>query len=110
MKKSAIKSLAYLSIILMVFDASAAGLQGYLQNAEAGAQIPTVSSVNEATSQLTHIIELVVAGIVAAALIISVLVLFLGRWLAQREKKIIKEIRIEAEQDKEKHYFSCNHY
>ena len=105
MKKSAIKSLAYLSIILMVFDVSAVGLQDYLQNAEAGTeaitQAPSVSSVNEATSQLTHIIELVVAGIVAAALIISVLVLFLGRWLAKREKKIIKEIRIEAEQDKE---------
>jgi len=105
MKKSAIKSLAYLSIILMVFDVSAVGLQEYLQNGEAGTEIvtqsPAVSSVNEATSQLTHIIELVVAGIVAAALIISVLVLFLGRWLASREKKIIKEIRIEAEKDKE---------
>ncbi len=105
MKKRAIKGLAYLSIIIMVFDVSAVGLQEYLQNAEAGTeaitQTPSVSSINEATSQLTHIIELVVAGIVAAALIISVLVLFLGRWLARREKKIIKEIRIEAEQDKE---------
>ncbi len=49
--------------------------------------LPPVSSVNEATSQLTHIIELVVAGIVAAALIISVLVLFLGRWLASKRKE-----------------------
>ncbi len=105
MKKSAIKSMAYLSIILMVFDVSAVGLQEYLQNTEAGTEVvtqaPAMSSVNQATSQLTHIIELVVAGIVAAALIISVLVLFLGRWLARREKKKIKKIRIEAEQDKE---------
>ncbi|GAA0414700.1 hypothetical protein GCM10009133_23870 [Cocleimonas flava] len=105
MKKSAIQSLACLAIIFMVFNASAVGLQEYLQNTEATTeavtQSPSLASVNEATTQLTHIIELVVAGIVAAALIISVLVLFLGRWLAKKEKKIIKEIRIEAEQDKE---------
>ncbi len=105
MKKSTVQSLAYLALIVMVFDVSAAGLQEYLNNTEATAetvaQAPTLASVNEATNQLTHIIELVVAGIVASALIISVLVLFLGKWLAGREKKIIKEIRIEAEQDKE---------
>ena len=57
--------------------------------------------LTEANKQFTHIIELVVAGIVASALIISVLVLFLGRWAGRREKKLIKEIRIKAEEEQE---------
>ncbi len=109
MRYVAIKSLAVL-IILSLFSSgvSAVGLQEYLQNTESHTEVltqgisPVAQITTEATSdQLTHIIELIVAGIVASALIISVLVLFLGRWLAAREKKTIKRMCIEAEYDKE---------
>ena len=90
------------------FEASAVGLQEYLQNTEIStenltqATTPVVNTTTEIpTSQLKNIIELVVAGIVASALIISILVLFLGRWLASREKKIIKKMRLEVEHDKD---------
>ena len=109
MRYVAIKSLAVLIILsLFSFSVSAVGLQEYLQNTESSVEVLTQSTppatkiATEATSeQLTHIIELIVAGIVASALIISVLVLFLGRWLARREKKLIKRMRLEAEHDKE---------
>ena len=51
-------------------------------------------------SQYINIIELVIAGIVAAALIISVLVLFLGRWVGNKEKSAIQVIRQDAEKEK----------
>jgi len=92
---------------------NAAGLTEYLQNPETAnvtATLPTdstpASQADNITSitlkdsaQLKSIIELVVAGIVAAALIIVILVIFLGRWLASREKKLIKELRLEAEEN-----------
>lgn len=53
-----------------------------------------------ASGNYTNIVELVVAGIVAAALIIAVLVLFLGRWAGKLESKKIKDIRLEAEKEK----------
>jgi len=106
-----IVSLSFLIIIsLSSFDASAVGLQDYLQNistaTEAAPQAagPTNtpdSSQITSNNPLSYIIELVVAGIVASALIISVLVMFLGRWTANKEKKIIKALRIEAEQEKD---------
>ncbi len=61
----------------------------------------SIIKTTEANEQFSHIIELVVAGIVASALIISVLVLFLGRWAGRREKKLIKRIRIKAEEEQE---------
>ncbi len=101
-----------ISISFFSFNAMAEGLQGYLQNTPA---VESTNEVSQATvsalsnkintgtsnSPLTYIIELVVAGIVASALIISVLVLFLGRWAARREKKLIKALRIEAEVEKD---------
>ena len=51
-------------------------------------------------SQYINIIELVIAGIVASALIISVLVLFLGRWAGNKEKAAIQTIRLDAEKEK----------
>jgi len=55
----------------------------------------------ENTSELTHIIEMVVAGVVGSALILSLLVLFLGRWVARKDKLALKSIRLEAEHDRE---------
>ena len=110
------KTIASLSFLILIslfsFDAIATGLQDYLQNTPAvtAAEAPQTGISSEASasteavksnSPLTYIIELVVAGIVASALIISVLVLFLGRWAANREKKLIRELRIEAEAEKD---------
>ena len=110
------KTIASLSFLILIslfsFDAVATGLQDYLQNTPAvtAAEAPQTGTPSElstspeavkSNSPLTYIIELVVAGIVASALIISVLVLFLGRWAANREKKLIKELRIEAEAEKD---------
>lgn len=97
-------------ISLFSFDVSAVGLQDYLQNniestAEPVSQLATISEAqptdSKSTTSLSYIIELVVAGIVASALIISVLVLFLGRWAGNREKRAIKALRIEAELEKD---------
>ncbi len=102
-----IASLSFLILIsLSSIDASAVGLQDYLQNVSTAAAetIPSATSTDSATTTnnpMAYIIELVVAGIVASALIISVLVMFLGRWTANKEKKIIKALRIEAEQEKD---------
>ncbi len=106
--------ISYLFLIgILSFTANAADLQAFIQEGEATETIansstssPTQAPLNkiqntEASEQFTHIIELVVAGIVASALIISVLVLFLGRWAGRREKKIIKNIRIKAEEEQE---------
>ena len=109
MRYVAATSLSVLIIFsLFSFEASAVGLQEYLQNTEIStetltqATTPILNTTTEIpTSQLKNIIELVVAGIVASALIISILVLFLGRWLAGREKKIIKNMRLEVEHDKD---------
>lgn len=109
------KTIASLSFLILIslfsVDAMATGLQDYLQNTPAvsEAETPQTGTSSEllatttvtSNSPLTYIIELVVAGIVASALIISVLVLFLGRWAANREKKRIKELRIEAEAEKD---------
>ncbi len=111
------KTIASLSFLILIslfsFDAISTGLQDYLQNTPAvtAAEAPQTGTPSEllattaetvkSNSPLTYIIELVVAGIVASALIISVLVLFLGRWAANREKKLIKELRIEAEAEKD---------
>lgn len=101
-------------ISLFSIGATAVGLQDYLQNTVSSAETSTATPLLETTSNATpsantqtnntslaYIIELVVAGIVASALIISVLVLFLGRWAANKEKKLIKSLRIEAEQEKD---------
>lgn len=105
MKYNALKSLAVVVIVcLFSFDTFAVGLQDYLQSdasTETVAQVTnTTANTNVVeTSQLKYIIELVVAGIVASALIISVLAIFIGRWLANKEKRTIKRLRIEAEED-----------
>lgn len=110
MKSTVFKTLTLFALIsLFSYELSAVGLQDYLQNTGASdvvtqinSSTQTLQSTNtETTSQLKNIIELVVAGIVASALIISVLVIFLGRWLANKEKRTIKKLRIEAEEDKE---------
>lgn len=51
-------------------------------------------------NQFTNIVELIVFAIISAALIISVLVLFLGRWAGRKEQKAINSIRRNAEVDK----------
>lgn len=111
MKHAVIKSISFLILIsVFTFGANAVGLQEYLQNSDinpVSQSIPSPSKVEnlESTSividkQLTHIIELVVAGIVASALIISLLVLFLGRMTGKREKKAIKTLRVDAQKEK----------
>jgi len=50
--------------------------------------------------QFIKLIELIVIAIISSALIISALVLFLGKWAGQREQKAIKIIRQNAEIDK----------
>jgi len=116
MKYGAITRLSCLILLgLLAFNVNADGLSEYLQNPDATEIAantltttiePIISSTEispevqaKDSAQLKNIIELVVAGIVAAALIIVVLVIFLGRWLAGREKKLIKELRIEAEEN-----------
>lgn len=112
-----IKRLACLIIFsLLAFQVNAEGLSEYLQNTEtteiaantlssdptttAATATTTVSAATvQDSAQLKNIIELVVAGIVAAALIIVLLMTFLGRWLAAKEKRIIKKLRIEAEKN-----------
>lgn len=106
-----ISFLAFFGMISLTVNA--ADLQAFIQDSDTETTIkstlvepsskvlPTTTSLSDESAQLTHIIELVVAGIVASALIISVLVLFLGRWVGRREKKLIKEIRIQAEEEHE---------
>ncbi len=116
MKYAAITRLGCLVLLsLLTFNVNAEGLSEYLQNPEAteiaantltsiaepsipNTEIPPAVEAKN-TVQLKNIIELVVAGIVAAALIIVILVTFMGRWLAGREKKLIKQLRIEAEEN-----------
>lgn len=116
MKHATIKSITFLILIsLLSFDVSAVGLQEYLQseniktvaqNAPAPEILKNLESSTLITeSQLTRIIEMVVAGIVASALIISILALFFGRWTGKQEKKRIKILRIDAE--KEKDHITC---
>jgi chromosome segregation ATPase len=100
-----------------VIDPAQSSLQNPTQNTEAS-QIASNTSTSSKQSitnsleaspenpekdftQLKNIIELVVAGIVAAALIIIILVIFLGRWVASSEKKRIKAIRVDAEENSE---------
>lgn len=112
MKHAIFKSIFFLIFIgLLSFDVSSTGLQDYLQNNNtnlvAQSSPPTPNSENlDSTAividkKLTQIIEMVVAGIVASALIISLLVLFLGRLTGNREKKAIKKLRIDAEKEKD---------
>ncbi len=90
-------------------NAYAVGLQEFIQKKQAGNAADTLQSVNDGTqvasqletSQLTHIIEMVVAGVVASALIISLLVLFLGRWAARKDRLALQALRMEAEKEKE---------
>jgi len=98
----------FIFIGLMSLSANAADLQAFIQEGDATtsnqkilAEPSTTKGLSAESAELTHIIELVVAGIVASALIISVLVLFLGRWAGRREKKLIKRIRIKAEEEQE---------
>ena len=116
MKYAAITRLGCLILLsLLTLNVNAEGLSEYLQNSQAteiaantlvsatekkpSSTITALAAEPKDTAQLKNIIELVVAGIVAAALIIVVLVTFLGRWLAGREKKLIKQLRIEAEEN-----------
>lgn len=118
MKHVVIIRLACLILLgILALNANANGLSEYLQNPEATKVAANTLSITPSSTtpsastnaipdiqikdseQLKNIIELVVAGIVAAALIIVVLVIFLGRWLGAREKKLIKELRIEAEEN-----------
>jgi len=104
-------------LCLITLHLNAEGLSEYLQNPDISktsletttaisSNISTASDTSlinlpKDTTQLKNIIELVVAGIVAAALIICILVIFLGKWIAGREKKLIKQIRIDAEESAE---------
>ena len=52
--------------------------------------------------QFVKIIELIVIGIISSALIISTLVLLLGRWAGKRDRKAIKALRQKAEIEENK--------
>lgn len=118
MKYTAFKCVILLLLMnVFTIQVGADGLQNYLQDTEAGtesvvladpAPIAKVSATLEESAiasstpldsneSILKIIELVVAGVVASALIISLLVLFLGRWLARRDKNLIQKYRAEAE-------------
>ena len=84
-----------------ITDITKPNLVSEMPSTTADSPSSTTVKATEASEQFSHIIELVVAGIVASALIISVLVLFLGRWAGRREKKLIKKIRIKAEEEQE---------
>lgn len=121
-----IKKLVCLILLgLITLNLSAEGLSEYLQNPEATPEaidtpkttntvVPSPQNNNiditpskqpdiqiQNSSQLKNIIELVVAGIVAAAMIIVILVIFLGKFLTSKEKKLIKVLRMEAEENTE---------
>lgn len=51
--------------------------------------------------QFVKIIELIVIGIISSALIISTLVLLLGRWAGKNDRKAMKAIRQSAEAEKD---------
>ena len=57
--------------------------------------------VNQASVDLIKIFEVVIAGIVASAIVLSVLALFVGQWSGKRQNAAIKEIRKDSESDKE---------
>ncbi|MEE9327017.1 MAG: hypothetical protein V3U71_06950 [Cocleimonas sp.] len=110
MKYTAFKCMIFLLLMnVFTIQVGAEGLQNYLQDTEVGADsasladsapIVKVSSTPlNSNESIMKIIELVVAGVVASALIISLLVLFLGRWLARRDKSLIQKYRTEAEQN-----------
>lgn len=111
MKYFSIQGLFLLLLINFApLDSNAAGLQEYLQNNQtnnisAPAKTPEQVSNNtlssETTGQMTRIIELVVAGVVASALIIALLMMFLGRWAARKDRLALKSLRQEAELEKE---------
>lgn len=110
MTRIILKGISYFFFIsILSFSLHAADLQAFIQDAdtvttEAVSQVITptnTSPESDTNTKLTYLVELVVAGIVASALIISVLILFLGRWAGRREKKVIKNIRIQAEEDQE---------
>lgn len=119
MKHFTLHSLFLLLIIAFIpaQSTNAAGLQEYLEKAAAEKTTsvekksePVTSKTSnktvkivdsKATGQLTHIIEMVVAGVVASALIISLLVLFLGRWIAKKDRMALKALRQDAEQEAE---------
>ncbi len=114
MKITVLKTLLLLFFIsIFSFNLGAEGLQDYLQKPETtngvvasgdiidSSSLSSVDTIPSSKSELTYFIELIVAGIVASALILSILVLFLGRMAGNREKKKIKAIRVEAEKEKE---------
>ncbi len=112
MKYTVFKGLSFLILLsLLSFDLSAVGLQEYLQNPDVEPITQTtpaatsaeniINTTSTTDSLFTQIIEMIVAGIVASALIISVLILFLGRWVGNKDKKVIKALRIDAEKEKD---------
>jgi len=125
MNHRTIKNLLCLILLsFLTLNINAEGLFEYLQNSETVESSPpstdnnstqqqnnastnTVAPIQQpalqiqGSSQLKNIIEYVVAGIVAAAMIIVILVIFLGKFLTSKEKKLIKELRMEAEENTE---------
>ncbi len=53
------------------------------------------------SSSLINIFEVVVAGIVASAIVLAILVLFIGQWTGRKQNAAIKTIREKIEKDEE---------
>jgi len=85
-KKSFLINLLGVFFITIAFNVNALDVQGSLIS----------------NDQFVKIIELIVIGIISSALIISTLVLLLGRWAGKRDRKAIKALRKKAESEENK--------
>jgi uncharacterized membrane protein len=59
----------------------------------------TTSLLNQNTPNMTSLFELVVAGVVAAAIVLAIIVLFIGQWAGKKQAASIKLIRHNIEKD-----------
>ncbi len=64
--------------------------------ASASSGVPSQESVD-----LVKIFEVVIAGIVASAIVLSLLALFIGQWSGKKQNTAIKKIRDDIEKDKD---------
>ncbi|MCK5902729.1 MAG: hypothetical protein KAG28_06220, partial [Cocleimonas sp.] len=58
------------------------------------------SLLQQDPADLMKVFEIVIAGIIGSAIILSILALFLGQWSGRKQVSLINKLRGEAEQDK----------
>ena len=60
----------------------------------------SIGDVSQESSNLVNIFEVVVAGIIASAIVLSLFALFIGKWSGKKQNDSIKKIYQEIEKDK----------